>query len=65
MGLLNDFEQNQIAGENLYEDEGFDKQELESKKKVKKILEERLEKKRLKEELSDEFSDEFDWDDYS
>ncbi len=42
-----------------------DTEELDQKKRIKRLLEERLERKRLKDEFKDDFdelSGEFDWD---
>lgn len=46
-------------------DEVDDLNELDQKKKVKRLLDERLERKRLKDEFKDDFDEingEFDWD---
>ena len=50
-----------------YDDESEDANELDHKKKVKRLLEDRLERKRLKNEFKDDFdelSGEFDWEEF-
>lgn len=49
-----------------YDEEKEEVQNLDQRKKVKRLLEDRLERKRLKDEFKDDFdelSGEFDWDD--
>ncbi|KTD23414.1 Uncharacterised protein [Legionella lansingensis] len=53
--------------DNSFSDYSYDTednaQDLDHKKRVRKLLEERLERKRLREELEDELdNEEFDWD---
>jgi hypothetical protein len=65
MSLHEDSEDYSFSDYN-YDDEVDDIQQLDKKKKVKRLLEERLERKRLKDEFKDDFdelSGEFDWDD--
>lgn len=55
--------------EQFMNDFNFDDQieDLDHKKRVRKLLEEKLEKKRLREEFMDDFdelSGEFDWDEF-
>lgn len=53
-------EESSLFSDYSYEEDNAD--DLDSKKRVRKMLEERLERKRLKEELEDELDGEFDWD---
>ena len=51
--------------EHQFDDELSDGQDLNQKKKIKRLLDERLERKRLKDEFKDDFdelSGEFDWE---
>ncbi|TAL61788.1 MAG: hypothetical protein EPN84_07390 [Legionella sp.] len=53
--------------EHLFNDFNFDDgvEDIDHKKKVRRLLEEKLEKKRLREEFMDDFDElggEFDWD---
>lgn len=64
MGLHRDYDDGRSFSELGYDE---DADELDQKRRVRKLLEERLERKRLKEEFKDEFDDEgdeFDWDDF-
>jgi hypothetical protein len=48
-----------------FDDDISDIQDINQKKKIKRLLDERLERKRLKDEFKDDFdelSGEFDWD---
>jgi hypothetical protein len=52
--------------EHKFDDEVNDVQDLNQRKKIKRLLDERLERKRLKDEFKDDFDElggEFDWDD--
>lgn len=64
MGLHHDYEDSQSFSEPGHDEDSDD---LDNKRRVRRLLEERLERKRLKEEFKDEFdesNDEFDWDDF-
>ncbi|MDI9818270.1 MULTISPECIES: hypothetical protein [unclassified Legionella] len=63
MSFPRGYEENNSFSEYSYEE---DTENLDHKKRVRKLLEERLERKRLREELKEEFDDlddRFDWDD--
>lgn len=65
MGLLNDYDDGQSFSDLNYDEEIGDLSDIEDldhKKRVRRMIEERLERKRLKEELDDELDGEFDWD---
>ena len=61
MGLHKDFDDGQFFSDLNFDEETED---LDNKKRVRRLLEERLDRKRLKEELDDELEGEFDWDNY-
>ncbi len=60
MSLHRDYDDSQFFSDFKLDE---DLEELDHKKRVKRLLEERLERKRLKEELEDELDGEFNWDD--
>ncbi len=51
----------------LFNDQGYEEEDIEQKKRLRKLIEDRLERQKLKKELEDDFEDfdeldEFDWD---
>jgi len=64
MSLHEDWDDYSFSDKN-YDEETESVEELDHKKKIKRLLEERLERKRLKDEFKDDFDEldgEFDWD---
>ncbi|CEK10953.1 PA3496 family putative envelope integrity protein [Legionella hackeliae] len=60
MGFPREYEESNSFADYSYEEEKVEN--LDHKKRVRKMLEDRLERKRLREELEDELDGEFDWD---
>lgn len=60
MSLHKDYDDSQSISD-FSCDEDID--ELDNKKRVRRMIEDRLERKRLKDELEDELDNEFNWDD--
>ncbi|ASQ45666.1 PA3496 family putative envelope integrity protein [Legionella clemsonensis] len=60
MGFPREYEETNSFSDYSYEEENSE--DLDHKKRVRKMLEDKLERKRLREELEDELDGEFDWD---
>jgi hypothetical protein len=59
MNLPREYDENHSFVECPYD--GEDVEQLNHKKRVRRMLEEQLERKRLREELEEEWDDDFDW----